>query len=68
MSWALQMEYVDGSLIVEYVMEDYANFNNSSETKVIDFTKTSEGWQQYLYLQAAQEKLTQIYRQEQKAK
>lgn len=46
MSWALQMEYVDGSLIVEYVMEDYANFNNFSETKVIDFTKTSEGWQQ----------------------
>lgn len=46
MSWALQMEYVDGSLIVEYVMEDYANFNDSSETKVIDFTKSADGWQQ----------------------
>lgn len=46
MSWALQMEYVDGSLIVEYVMEDYANFNDSSEAKVIDFTKNAEGWQQ----------------------
>lgn len=46
MSWALQMGYVDGSLIVEYVMEDYANFNYTSETKVIDFTKSADGWQQ----------------------